>query len=176
VARRVVSVDNGEKYVAGHSDRPIDMPEGYDLFETEGPWEDYSTPARDMRLLIAIDTVLGFPAAVERRPERFGLGAGAPVEPAVAALRERLAQELASRRFRYVRSDGSAQDLTLEQLVDRRVGLEVAYNPNDCVEVRWAAPEGSEESGTCRRRAPEEQRLRMEEYRSWFRARQRPPR
>jgi hypothetical protein len=52
--------------------------------------------------------------------------------------------------------------------------MEVAYNPNDCVEIRWGAPEGSEEHATCKRRAPAEQRSRMLKYRVWFAERERP--
>ena len=44
-------------------------------------------------------------------------------------------------------------------------------NPNDCAEVRWGAPPKSEELKTCERRAPEEQRKRMLEYRHWFQKR-----
>ena len=29
----------------------------------------------------------------------------------------------------------------------------MAYNPNDCVELRWGAPEKSHEASTCKRRA-----------------------
>jgi len=50
VRRRVVSVDNAEAYLARHPGI-VPMPEGYAIFETTGPWEDYSTPSRDMRLL-----------------------------------------------------------------------------------------------------------------------------
>ena len=54
--------------------------------------------------------------------------------------------------------------------------LEVAYNLNDCVELRWGAPEGSEEASTCKRHAPAPQRTKMVEYRAWFHERRRPPR
>ena len=48
----------------------------------------------------------------------------------------------------------------------------MAYNPNDCAELRWAAPEGSEEASTCKRRAPQAQRDKMaSSYRNWFRER-----
>jgi len=50
----------------------------------------------------------------------------------------------------------------------------VAYNPNDCAEIRWGAPEGSEERTTCKRRASKEQQTRMGKYRKWFAQRQRP--
>jgi hypothetical protein len=62
----------------------------------------------------------------------------------------------------------------LAELVERAKRLEMGYNPNDCVELRWGAPEGSEEHATCRRRASEEQQKRMEQYREWFARRERP--
>jgi hypothetical protein len=176
VVRRVVSVDNGERWVRENPGRTIEMPTGHEVFETEGPWEDYATPSRDMRLLIAIDAALDFPAAVARAPERYALAAGAEADAAVEELRTRLAAGLAGRRFTYAGSDGAARELSLQDVVDRRVALEAAYNPNDCVELRWGAPEGSAELGGCGRRAPDEQRQRMEEYRSWFHERRRPPR
>ena len=63
--------------------------------------------------------------------------------------------------------DGDQQDV-----LDRAVSFEMAYNPNDCAELRWAAPEGSEEASTCKRHAPQDQRARMSsDYRNWFRER-----
>jgi hypothetical protein len=51
----------------------------------------------------------------------------------------------------------------------------MAYNPNDCVEVRWGAPENSEEASTCKRHSPEAQRAKMSsEYRTWFHERRWP--
>lgn len=175
VVRRIVSVDNGEQYMAT-SRGAITMPSGHDIFETTGAWEDYATPSRDMRLLIAIDAVVGFPDAMARRPEGFGLRAGAALDAEVSAVREELRAELARRTFEYRKSDGAPQRLTLADIVARAAALEVAYNPNDCVELRWGAPEGSPEMTTCRRRAPADQRAKMERYRAWFRDRQRPPR
>jgi hypothetical protein len=52
----------------------------------------------------------------------------------------------------------------------------MAYNVNDCVEVRWGAAEGSDEAATCKRRAPKGQMAKMAEYRVWFHERRRPPR
>ena len=52
----------------------------------------------------------------------------------------------------------------------------MAYNPNDCVEHRWGAAEGSPEAATCKRRAPADQRAKMAEYRAWFRDARRPSR
>ncbi len=173
VTRRIGSVDNGETFMRERGFRTIEMPEGAAIFQTEGPWEDYSTPSRDMRLLISIDAVLRFPEVVSRHPERYGLEAG---EVDVEQRRAALTEMLAGRGFEYTRSDGSTVPLTLKDVADRRVGFEMSYNPNDCVEIRWAAPEGSDEASTCRRHAPAGQRTKMARHRPWFETRQRPAR
>jgi hypothetical protein len=172
---RVRSVDNGEAAFAAHP-ALVSMPTGAAIFETTGAWEDYATPSRDLRLLIAIDVVRGFPERVGRRPESYAMPAGRPVESVRSELEALLARELASRRFNYRRSDGSEWTLTLADLIERARALEVAYNPNDCVEVRWGAAAGSAEASTCRRRAPRDQAERMQGYREWFAERRRPPR
>lgn len=176
VVRRVVSIDIGETYFHDHRAEVIPMPEGIDVFQTEGAWEDFSTPSRDMRLLVAIDTVMGFPDAVERRPERSGI-APADVARVVAEVRARRDRELSARHIEYTRSDGSQQSLTLTEVVQRATAFEVAWNPNDCPEIRWGAPSGSDEVATCHRRAPADQTQRMEvAMRPWFHARARPVR
>src|SRR5260370_617127 len=93
-----------------------------------------------------------------------------------AELQRVLASELATRKFSYPRSDGSAWTLTLRDVIDRAVDLEMAYNPNDCVELRWGAPAKSNEASTCKRYAPAAQREKMSKYRAWFHERHRPPR
>src|SRR5262249_31388350 len=93
-----------------------------------------------------------------------------------AELDKLLAQLIVEKAVTYQRTDGSMWKLTLSDLIKRRRALEVAYNPNDCVEKRWGAPSGSPERATCRRHVPEDQRAKMEEYRAWFRERKRPPR
>lgn len=172
VARRVEAVDVGEAALRERRE-PVAMPEGYAIFETAGAWEDFATPSRDMRLLIAIDAVRGFPASVRAAPERYGV---ASESAELRALETQLAGLLAARRFRYTRSDGSSFELSLADVVARGDALEVAYNPNDCVEVRWGAPAGSAEQATCRRTAPAAQRALMERYRPWFHGRTRPAR
>jgi cell wall-associated NlpC family hydrolase len=175
VSRRVTSVQNGEDFMRTRGFAPIDMPSGADIFLTTGPWEDYATPSRDFRLLVSIDTVLGFPDAVARAPQRFGVRGGRDeVAAVVAELRRTLESELAARSFQYVRSDRGQQTVTLAALVERQRELEIAYNPNDCPEVRWGAPQGSAELQTCARRAPPEQRTRMDRVRTWFSTRKRP--
>ncbi len=59
---RVKSVANGEAYVKAHQGTVIPMPSNANgIFQTGGLWEDYSTPNRDLRLLIAMDAVTRFP-------------------------------------------------------------------------------------------------------------------
>jgi hypothetical protein len=87
-----------------------------------------------------------------------------------------LQRELAARSVQYRRSDGSTFTLTLADVLARAQNLEMAYNPNDCVEARWGAPEGTDERSTCRTRAPGDQRRRMTQVRAWFRDRKRPAR
>jgi hypothetical protein len=170
VKTRVTSVENGRKYQEKQP-AEVAMPNGPTIFETNGPWEDYSTPARDFRLLIAIDVVRGFPDRVLRRAERYAMPSGKSVGDVKAELQGVLASELASRKISYTRSDGSQWTLSVKDVVDRAADFEIAYNPNDCVELRWGAPENSEEASTCKRRAPQAQRGKMSEYRTWFRER-----
>lgn len=175
VKARVTSVENGRKFQnSGRGD--ASMPDGSAIFETTGAWEDFATPARDLRLLIAIDVVRGFPDRVARRPERYAMPAGKSAANVKAELQSVLASELSARKFTYPRSDGSAWTLALKDVLDRSTVLEMAYNVNDCVELRWGAAEKSEEASTCKRHAPEAQRAKMTKYRAWFHERRRPPR
>jgi hypothetical protein len=167
VKTRVIAVDNGRKYLEkAHGE--IAMPSGPSIFETTGAWEDYSTPSRDFRLLIAIDVVRGYPDHVVRRADRYAMPAGKSAAEVKADLQTALASELAADKFSYTRSDGSQWTLSLKDVIDREAGLEMAYNPNDCVEFRWGALAGSDEASTCKRQAPAAQRAKMAEYRTWF--------
>ena len=114
------------------------MPEGASIFETTGAWEDFSTPSRDLRLLIAIDVVRGFPG---------------PRRAAARTLRDAEGQER-RRRLRpnwKARSRGACDTqvllyaqrrldwtLALKDVIDRAGDLEMAYNVNDCVELDGA--------------------------------------
>ena len=175
VKGRVLSVANAKRHFAEHAKR-IDMPEGAAIFETTGPWEDFSTPSRDLRLLIAIDVVRGVPERVARRPERFAMPAGKSPADVKTELDQLLHDELERRRFAYERTDGSTFSLSLADVLARAASLEMAYNPNDCPEIRWGAPAGSEEASTCTRHAGGGQTARMRRYRAWFHDRRRPPR
>jgi hypothetical protein len=152
------------------------MPDGPSIFATTGAWEDFSTPARDFRLLIAIDVVRGYPDRVARHPERYAMPNGKSVADVKAELQNVLATELAARKFSYTRSDGSAWTLALKDVIERAGDLEMAYNPNDCVELRWGAPQTGNEASTCKRHASSAQKAKMTGYRSWFHDRHWPAR
>jgi hypothetical protein len=174
VNTRVISIENGRKYQDGHGE--VTMPDGPAIFATTGAWEDFSTPARDFRLLIAIDVVRFYPDRVARHPERYAMPSGKNVGEVKAELQKVLAAELAARKFSYTRSDGSAWTLALKDVMERAGDLEMAYNPNDCVELRWAAAQTSDEASTCRRHASSAQRAKMTNYRPWFHERHWPAR
>jgi hypothetical protein len=167
VKTRVTAVDNGRKYLE-KAPGEIAMPSGPSIFETTGAWEDYSTPSRDFRLLIAIDVVRGYPDHVARRADRYARPPGKSAAEVKAELESALASELAADKFSYTRSDGSQWTLSLKDVIDREADLEMAYDPNDCVEFRWGAPAGSDEASTCKRQAPAAQRAKMAGYRAWF--------
>lgn len=177
---RVTSVANGEDFFKKNPGATVPMPEGFKVFETTGAWESYSTPARDLRLLIAIDVVTGFSDKIKRQPGVFGVPEGDP--KALAAVTDRLAKARDALvredrfTFEYTRSDGSKWRLSLGELIARAPRLEAAYNPNDCPELRWGAESGSDEARTCKRRAPAEQADKMQRYKTWFHERKRPAR
>jgi hypothetical protein len=170
---RVQSVDNGERYLHEHPGTVIPMPNDAAIFQTTGAWEDYATPSRDFRLIIAINVLEALPSRIVEHPELFVLGGRTPV--AARADVERLhARRITERGVDYIRSDGSSWQIGVDEVIARKAAFETGYDPNDCVEVRWGAPDATEERSTCRRRAPAEQRARMEQYRDWFRESRRP--
>ena len=177
VRTRVQSVDNGRKWLEkGEESAP--MPDGAEIFETTGAWEDFSTPSRDLRLLIAIDVVRGFPARVARRPERYAMPRGRNCASVGGRARERSStassrhgsidvhphRRLARSRSRWprcvARSGALRDDLQPERLRGDTLGR---------------AASGAE-SLDVPRAAPAEQKARMETYRAWFHERRRPPR
>ena len=151
------------------------MPSGAAIFETIGAWEDYATPSRDMRLLIALKVIAGLPEQIIRYPALFSLAGRSP-EEASEDIQRRHEQGITQRRITYTRSDGSPLDLTVADVFARREALEMGYNPNDCIESRWGATPDSDEYTSCTRHAPQDQKSKMEKYRSWFQKTQRPTR
>jgi hypothetical protein len=171
---RVSAVQVGLDYQYASRWAEIEMPEGGAIFETTGPWEDYSTPARDLRLLLAIDELLAFPRYVQDNPDIFRIPAGKTMAQVRSDLDAEWARSGAELSISYKRSDRSTWTLTLAQIIERATKFEESYNPNDCSEVRWGATPGSDEFSPCTRRAPYNQRKMMESYRIWHAERRRP--
>ena len=119
--------------------------------------------------------LLDLPERLGRHPELYLLD-GRPAAEARIVVEQHHGEAIAARGITYVRSDGSPWRLTVANLLARRDALEMAYNPNDCIEVRWGAEPGTDEYETCRRHAPAAQHARMETYREWFRDGRRPER
>ncbi len=173
IETRVTSVDNGEAYFRKSPGSVIPMPSGAAIFQTIGPWEDYSTPSRDMRLIIAINVLNGLPEKIVRHPELFVMNGKSP-EEAKAEIEQYHARRIQERSIRYTRTDGSPWELSVAEVLARKPAYEMTYNPNDCAELRWGAKPDTEEYSTCRRHAPAEQHAKMERYRIWFREARRP--
>lgn len=173
---RVTSVNNGEKYVKAHPGQIIPMPgRAAGVFQTGGIWEDFSTPNRDLRLLIAMDAVIDFPNKVERSPDDYKMSVLKSPEGVKKKLEEILKKKSDELSITYIRSNGVEQILTLSEILKRRDAFEMAYNPNDGAEIRWGAPEGSEERSTCKRHVPAGQLKTMQSVRVWFQKRLHPP-
>lgn len=173
---RITSVANGEEYMKAHPGTVIPMPStATGIFLAGGLWESFSTPNRDLRMLIAMDEVLGFPDRVVRSPGDYDI----PVAESPEKVREKLISLLDRKTSEltvtYTRTDGSAQTLTVAELLKRRDAFEMGYNPNDGIEIRWGAPENSDERSTCKRHAPAGQQETMRRVREWFHNRLHPP-
>jgi len=173
---RVNSVANGENYIKQHPGTVIPMPSNATgIFLAGGQWENFSTPNRDLRLLIAMDAVLDFPDLIVHSPQDFDIsGLGTP-EKAKSKLQSILDKKSSELSISYTRTNGTIQKLTLGEILKRRDAFEMTYNPNDGTEIRWGAPEGSEEISTCRRHAPTYQMETMRAVRKWFHKRLHPP-
>jgi len=173
---RVTSVANGEAYLRSHPGTVIPMPSSAaGIFQAGGQWEDFSTPNRDLRLLIAMDAIIDFPDMVVRSPQDFNIrGMGSP-EQAKKKLQSLLDEKASELTISYTRTDGTSQKLTMGEILQRRDAFEMAYNPNDGIEIRWGAPENSVERAGCHRHAPPKQIETMRSVRVWFSKRLHPP-
>jgi hypothetical protein len=173
---RITSVANGEAYFKSHPGDVIPMPSSAaGIFQAGGQWEDFSTPNRDLRLLIAMDAVLDFPDVVSRSPEDFTLTGLISPDQVKKKLQSILDEKVSELSVNYIRTDGSLQKLTVGEILRRRDAFEMAYNPNDGIEIRWGATENSDERSTCRRHSPLYQIEKMRSVRTWFSKRLHPP-
>ncbi len=173
---RVTSVANGEAYFKSNPGSVIPMPSNASgIFLAGGQWENFSTPNRDLRLLIAMDAVLEFPDQVARSPKDFNIHGSAAPEQVRKDLQSILDKKTSELYISYTRTDGSLQKLTVGEILQRKDAFEMGYNPNDGIEIRWGAPEKSDERSTCRRHVPANQLETMRSVRSWFSKKLHPP-
>jgi hypothetical protein len=173
---RVKSVANGEEWFKQHPGANIPMPSNAaGVFLAGGQWEDFSTPNRDLRLLIAMDAVIDFPDLVARSPQDFKISKLISPEQIKKKLQSLLSQKISELSINYTRTDGSIQKLSIGDILARKEAFEMAYNPNDGIEIRWGAPENSVERADCRRHAPSSQLEKMRSVRTWFSKRLHPP-
>jgi len=173
---RITSVANGEAYMKSHPGAVIPMPgRPAGVFQAGGQWEDFSTPNRDLRLLIAMDAVLDFPDKIVRSPDDFKLPIFQSPEHVKKNLEALLEKKLSELSITYTRSNGTEQRLTIAEILKRREAFEMAYNPNDGIEIRWGAPDNCEERSTCHRHVSADQLGKMRSVRVWFQKRLHPP-
>ena len=173
---RITSVANGEAYMKSHPGAVVTMPGGTSgVFQAGGQWEDFSTPNRDLRLLIAMDAVLDFPNKIVRSPEDFKISMLKSPEHTKKDMEALLEKKLTELSITYTRTNGTEQRLTIAEILKRREAFEMAYNPNDGIEIRWGAPEKSEERSTCHRHVSANQLGKMQSVRVWFQKRVHPP-
>jgi hypothetical protein len=117
------------------------------IYGTNGDWETFSTPSRDARLKTAFkemrDTVERFVTMYVRGgdPHLHYLG-----DDMVGDLLATYRRDTQACELHYVRSDGSAVNLTYEDAVRRMFAL--SFDPYQCVERRWGATDAAELS-TC---------------------------
>jgi hypothetical protein len=109
---RVRSVQNGEDYMRAHPGTVVAMPEGPAIFETTRAWEDYATPSRDFRLIIAMKVLEGLPSRIVRHPELFLLE-NRPRDAARADVEKLHAARVKERAIEYTHSDGSTWRITV---------------------------------------------------------------
>jgi hypothetical protein len=171
---RVEAVELGVAYMKENNWREMAMPSGAAIFQTTGPWEIYSTPARDMRCFLSMDDVATFPNRAVRDRAQYAVDPKTTDDELLESLEVLRDEELKKLTISYMRSDGSSWELTLADVMERQELFEMAYNPNDCIEIRWGAPPDSDEMSTCERKAPPDQRFKMRSLRRWFASRRRP--
>jgi hypothetical protein len=122
-----------------------------------------------------MDAVLGFPDQVASSPEDFKISKLISQKDIKNKLQSLLDKKVSGLTISYTRSDGSSKELTIAEILKRRDAFEIAYNPNDGIEIRWGAPVNSDERGTCHRQAPSNQQKTMQSVRKWFNKRLHPP-
>ncbi|MCK7482936.1 MAG: hypothetical protein M0C28_41855 [Candidatus Moduliflexus flocculans] len=170
-----IRLPNGEAYMQAHPGTVIPMPSGKSVFQTLGPWEDYSTPNRDLRLLIAIDTILEFPDKVAARPRRLrdGREEDARRDPPQAPRAPARSGPRSSRSPTRARTARRAFSPSRRSSAGPRPSRR-ATTPTTASRSAGALPPAAPSSATARRRSPASQVAKMKALQPWFRKRLRP--
>ena len=150
-------------------------PTGAKIFETTGPWEDYATPSRDMRLLIAMNVLTGLPG--RSCATRSSSSSAAASRRGVAdELRQAARQRDPRARDQYKRSDGSTLKLTVADPDRAQDGARDRVQPQRLRRDALGRGARTPEAATCARHAPTDQQAQMADVRAWFHEARRPSR
>lgn len=135
VKDRVAAVERGWAIAKKN---PIEISEN--IYYAQGPWEDYSTPSRDIRLRTSFLNIpkksRAFIRLAELEPYSFvAFGRDAAVlKNALALMQSRAFAELT---IHYRNSDDKLVELALSD-IEKRLFL-LSFNPNHPPELRWGA-------------------------------------
>jgi hypothetical protein len=145
---RVAAVQRGWK-IAKHN--PIKIPPN--IYYGAGPWEDFSTPGRDIRLrksfLHIPERIKNYLSLAQKSPELLTAASRNPDKLLTTLIKtqDRLFRTLI---IEYPNSDGKTISLTLSD-IEKRIFL-LSFNPNHPPELRWGA--AGKELSTASRRYP----------------------
>ena len=131
----------------------------WNIYGTDGIWEEYSTPSRDARLKVAFREFYDRTRAVILDAERHGLSAGRELATRLLQKYDELSSRLS---VSYVNSAGKTVTLSFDDVSSRLFDL--SFDPYHSVEYRWGA-KGAElatagDGETKRRFYDQERRLR----------------
>ncbi len=131
-----------EAITAGMNRRaqPQRLPEN--IYGTSGDWETYSSPSRDARLKVSFkelyDSIENFVRLADAGSSRISYRGG----NIRADLLKSYNMAAKACTITYIRSDGTPQKLSFDDIVNRLFRL--SFDPYHCVERRWGASAPSE--------------------------------
>jgi hypothetical protein len=151
IAAVKAAVDSGIQ----NNEHPYRLP--YNIYGTDGDWENYASPSRDARLKISYMELLSESQNIIKRyndddPAVIYNGTNLPAD-----LLKTYQTESQSCQISYVNSDGRKVNLNLEDV--RKRLFDLSFDPYHCVELRWGA-KSPQELASC---SDNENKL------SWFR-------
>ena len=121
---RVGSVDNGERYMSVPIRRHRSLCRRARASSRPSVFgRTYSTPSRDMRLVIAMNVLTALPERIVRHPDLYVLS-GRPAEEARTEVETLHARRARERTITYSRSDGSPWMLTVADILARKAAFE----------------------------------------------------